>query len=101
MKLTRHHANSLTLIYESKGLHYSNIPSGQPVAMEDAGLISIDSNGYMTITRLGEKELQRLRGVVKVANFVSVPAIATAEMLGAAGITAEQYRALLKAAPKL
>lgn len=100
MKLTRHHANSLTLIYESKGLHYSNIPSGQPVAMEDAGLISLDSNGYMTITRLGEKELQRLRGVVKVANYVSLPVVPTLEMLAASGLTAESYKALLRAAPK-
>ncbi|MEG1040574.1 MAG: hypothetical protein RSE94_11735 [Pseudomonas sp.] len=99
MKLTRHHANSLTAIYEVRGLHYSGIPKGQPVALEDAGLINIDAGGFMAITAAGERELQRLRGVVKVANYVSLPVEPTPEMLASSGLTADRYRALLKAAP--
>ena len=58
MKLTRHHANSLTAIYEAGALHYSEIPSKQPVALEDAGYITIDAQGTMRMTAAGLRELQ-------------------------------------------
>ena len=41
-----------------------------------------------------------MRGVVKVANYVSLPVVPTPEMLAASGLTADGYKALLKAAPK-